>query len=294
MTASRLTPQMLLVAARRVLLDALDALVPHHRALVLVGAQAVYLRTENAGEDLVVAAYTSDGDLAVRLHGLVDEPHLEQALRSANFELRHTEGRVEPGVWMRTTQVDGFTFDVPVDLLVPSSQLTGSRRSAAPAPHERTAARRIDGLDAALIDHFPMDLTALEPQDPRKHRIEVAGTSALLVSKLFKINDRLRDAEAGKAHRLKGGKDAADVFRLMRECEPEAIAARLRELVTHDQVGASVAAAVALLDPLFGGFRTPATSLAVQALRAAVPEDDVRALCESWTTAVLRSYRNLG
>ncbi len=39
-------PPPLMVEARRVLLDALDALTDHRDSLVLVGAQAVYLRTD--------------------------------------------------------------------------------------------------------------------------------------------------------------------------------------------------------------------------------------------------------
>lgn len=49
--------------ARRVLLDALDALGSHREALVLVGAHAVYLRVDEA--DLAVAPFTTDGDLAI-------------------------------------------------------------------------------------------------------------------------------------------------------------------------------------------------------------------------------------
>ena len=51
------------VAARTALLDALDVLVDHRDALVVVGAQAVYARTAGAG--LVTAPYTDDGDLAI-------------------------------------------------------------------------------------------------------------------------------------------------------------------------------------------------------------------------------------
>jgi len=51
------------VEARRVLLDALEALGMHRRSVVLIGAQAIYLR---AGEgDLAVAPYTTDGDLVI-------------------------------------------------------------------------------------------------------------------------------------------------------------------------------------------------------------------------------------
>ncbi len=48
-------PDPLYVVARRVLLDALDALGPHREACVLVGAQAVYLRPVRFGLPLRVA-----------------------------------------------------------------------------------------------------------------------------------------------------------------------------------------------------------------------------------------------
>jgi len=281
----------ILIAARRVLLDALDALEAHLDALILVGAQALYLRTEDAGTDLVVAAYTSDGDLAVDLSGLADEPHLEQALAQANFTLRRADsGGLEPGVWVRTTTVDGLNFEVPVDLLVPSSQVTGSRRSAAPPPHERIAARRIDGLDAALVDHTPMDLRALEAGDPRVHSIAVAGPAALLVSKAHKIEDRLAADAAGRPDRLKRGKDAADVFRLMRTQDPEDLGRRLAELSEHPTVGTSVSTALTYLDRRFRAPRAAGTALAAQTLTGAVPDNEVRDLCVAWTAALLTAY----
>src|SRR5258708_28910042 len=46
-------------AARIVLLDALDALAPHRPAVVVVGAQAIYLRTGSAG--LAIAPFTTHG-----------------------------------------------------------------------------------------------------------------------------------------------------------------------------------------------------------------------------------------
>ena len=51
-------PDPLYVQARRVLLDATDALADQLDAIVLVGAQAIYLRTGDA--DLAVAEYTTD------------------------------------------------------------------------------------------------------------------------------------------------------------------------------------------------------------------------------------------
>jgi len=55
------------VLARSALLDALQALGPHLDALVLVGAQAVYLPTVDA--DLIVVPTTTDADLAGSLSG---------------------------------------------------------------------------------------------------------------------------------------------------------------------------------------------------------------------------------
>lgn len=58
-----LTP--LYVQARRVLLDALEALARHADALVLVGAQALYV---HAGEaDLAVAPFTRSAEAGVRV-----------------------------------------------------------------------------------------------------------------------------------------------------------------------------------------------------------------------------------
>jgi len=75
----------LYVLARRVLLDALEALGTHRDAIVLVGAQAVYLRVGEA--DLAVAPYTTDGDLAIDPALLGTSPRLERALMGAGFAL---------------------------------------------------------------------------------------------------------------------------------------------------------------------------------------------------------------
>ena len=66
------------VKARRILLDALVALSSHSDALVLVGAQAIYLHV--GGGELAVAPYTTDGDLVIHPEKLPDSPLLEDAL----------------------------------------------------------------------------------------------------------------------------------------------------------------------------------------------------------------------
>jgi hypothetical protein len=69
------------VAARRVLLDALQALEPHAAALVIAGAQAVYLHTGDG--DLAVAPFTTDADLALDPDQLAGDPLLEAAMSDA-------------------------------------------------------------------------------------------------------------------------------------------------------------------------------------------------------------------
>lgn len=62
----------LLVRARSVLLDALDALREHNDAIIVIGAQAVYLRT--GGIDVALAEATKDSDVAVDPRLLADDP----------------------------------------------------------------------------------------------------------------------------------------------------------------------------------------------------------------------------
>lgn len=62
----------LYILARRVLLEALEAIASHRDAVVLVGAQAVY---HHVGEgDLAVAPYTTDADLAIDPSRLKEVP----------------------------------------------------------------------------------------------------------------------------------------------------------------------------------------------------------------------------
>ena len=62
----------LYVVARAALLDALDAIGEQRDAVVLVGAQAIYLHTGDA--DIAVPAFTTDGDLAIEPARLTELP----------------------------------------------------------------------------------------------------------------------------------------------------------------------------------------------------------------------------
>jgi hypothetical protein len=274
------------VAARRVLLDALDALADHRSAIILAGAQAIYVRTGSADLDVSVAPFTTDADLALDPRTLGPEPDIVRAMEAAGFLLT-----AEPGIWTMSTLVSGERVTVPVDLLVPEALAGPGRRAARLPLHGKNAARRTPGLEAAVADHSLVSISSLEPTlDARTTQVSVAGTAALSVAKVHKLHDRFADVKLGKARRLKP-KDASDVFRLMRTSAPDEVGKRLREIADDDVAGACVRDGVERLKAMFGGRRTPGVELAVQALQGAVPEQRVRTLAAAFTRSLMESYR---
>jgi hypothetical protein len=266
------------VEARRVLLDALTALAPQGSAVIVAGAQAIYLRTGDA--DLAIAPYTTDADLTIDPSGLVDEPALDSAMRSAGFDLSVADGHVEPGVWITSATVDGRSVLIPVDLIVPEGVASGGgRRGARLGVHGKVAARRAVGLECALIDHATMAVSALDPGDGRSLDAEVAGPAALLVAKAHKLHDRIA---SGKATRI-DEKDAGDVVRLMRATAPNDVAATLARVASNDIAGPVARSALEYVDELFGRRGRRGIEMAARNLRGGLPEAQIETLCVSYT-----------
>ena len=210
----------LYVLARRVLLDALEALGKHREAIVLVGAQAVYLHVGDAG--LAIAPFTSDGDLVLNPAVLAEVPPLETALRGAGFLPKRSDS---VGVWVThhpTGQAE--KTEVCIDLLVPAKVSPGKgRRAARLTGHDARVARKVVGLEGALVDLDRMQLGSLAKIDPRMFEVQVAGPAALLVAKLIKINDR------SGTHRH-SDKDALDIARLLRGVETGELSERMKKV----------------------------------------------------------------
>lgn len=271
------------VAARRVLLDALEDLADHRDAIIVVGAQAVYLRTGAA--NVGVAEYTTDGDLAIASDVLAGSPLLEDVM-SARFDLARrgpTEAE-EPGVWTRSVDVDGERFEIPVDLIVPEGIAPpGGTRGARLGPHGKRAARKAPGLEAALIDNDVLIIESLDVQDRRTIASRVAGPTAMLIAKAHKINDRL--AQEARPDRLID-KDASDVYRLMLTTEPERINEVVPTLLDDPRVGGPAQRGLEMLRAQFGARRAPGVDMAVRALRLGVPEDRVRGVCVTFVAAL--------
>lgn len=225
----------LLVVARAALLDALEALDAHRDALILIGAQAIYLHTGAA--DVALAETTKDSDIAIDPRALGDDPLIEEAMARAGF---HADLETpQPGSWINHA-------GVPVDLMVPESlSAAGGTRGGRIPPHSNRATRRAAGLEAAVVDHEPMTIAALDPHDDRAYVVKVAGPAALLVSKLHKLAERRANPK-----RLLD-KDAHDVYRLLVAVPTQWLAERLAMLRAHEVAGAVTERAIAFLGELF-------------------------------------------
>ena len=268
----------LYVAARRVLLDALTLLAPHGDAVIVVGAQAVYLRTGEGDVGITIAPYTTDGDLALNPALLGGEPDLEALMSGAGFSAEH------PGMWQTNVLVSGEDVIIPIDLIVPEGASTGEgRRGARIPPHGKRAARRAVGLEAALVDHSPMTVAALDPADDRQVTVEVAGVAALLVAKAHKIRDRL---ETGRTDRL-SDKDAADVYRIMQTTRPAAVAETMRTLIEDPMSAEVTAQAQDIMRDLFGRRAGEGVAMAQRALQLAIDPAQVATLCVAFTEQLL-------
>ncbi|MGH9093314.1 MAG: hypothetical protein ACRDZR_18330 [Acidimicrobiales bacterium] len=265
-------------AARRVLLDALFALAPHGSAVIVAGAQAIYLHTGDA--DFGIAPFTTDGDLVIDPSLLGDDPELEVAMVAANFtHLLRPGGHVEPGTWVSPATIAGKAELIPVDLIVPEGMApSGGRRSVQLGGHGNRAARRALGLEAALVDHVPVRIAALDPTDDRFITAEVAGPAALLVAKAHKINDRVASA---RSHRL-DDKDASDVVRLMQTIPVLSVAAVFSKLLADTVAGQPTRDALLYLTDLFGRRGRPGVTMAVNALRFAVEAATVEVISTSY------------
>lgn len=260
----------LYVIARTVLLDALDALGEHRAALVLVGAQAVYLRVGEA--DLAVASYTTDGDLAVDPRALEERPAIERQLLAAGFAPKSSDS---VGIWIthRQTATNPET-PVAVDLLVPEGMSPGTgRRSAGLVGHDSKVARKVKGLEGSLVDAEKMDVGSFVAGDLRSFSLSVAGPAALLMSKVFKIQDRL-----GSSGRL-SDKDALDVYRLLRGTPTEDMASRYGKILGDARAEANAKVSLGLLMSQFGDRRAEGIQMALRAVSGLVdPEETATAL----------------
>jgi hypothetical protein len=117
-----------------------------------------------------------------------------------------------------------------------------------------------------VVDHGPVEITAIDPADERSIVINVAGEAAMLVAKLHKLGDRLEKPERLDA------KDTGDVYRLFDVIAPDDMATRLERLLDDERSAGATAKAIAYGDVLLGSASDTGVRLGVDALRTTIPE----------------------
>ena len=259
------------VRARSALLDAAAALADQLHAVVLVGAQAVYLHTGDA-DFVATAAYTTDADFCVAPYDLSDTPLLNELLTAHGFS-----PAVHPGAWLSP---DG----IPVDLMVPEALAGAGSRGARLGPHGKRVARRARGLEGALVDRKLTDITSFAPDVKRSVEMLVAGPAALLVAKIHKILER-----TGAGGRI-ADKDALDVLRLLQATDTEALAETLATLAAHPISAEVTAEAVSQLTPLFGSANAVGVGMAIRAAGPGVDADVISASLTALVSDLLAEY----
>jgi hypothetical protein len=231
------------VRARRTLITVLRHLAVYREdAIVVAGAQAVYIRT--AAEAFPFTPFTFDSDIVLDPRVLDPEPPVGSILASLGYVHRAEQ----PGLYWApgSDRTDGCQ----VDLLVPERFAAGrSRRDANLPGANRRAARRTRGLEATLYDRERRRIDDLEDPTISAEAL-VAGPAALIVAKAQKIAERSSTAP----DRVKV-KDVTDVFGLLRAHEPEDLRARFSKLARVDAIREPFLGDLAAIRDVFGGQR---------------------------------------
>jgi hypothetical protein len=263
------------VVARRALLDALEALGAQRGAVVLVGAQAIYLHTGDAG--LAVAEYTTDADVALDPSKLLSTPEIAGAMRAAGFFREENESGPLIGIWSSMREISGVSAVVRVDLLIPDVLGGHGRRAARIEGHETGSVLKVSGIEGCLVDCAPRIIVGLESADSRSFQIMVAGPASLLVSKVIKLNERENQVAGGRDRRK--DKDALDVLRILRAVDMRELANRMADLRSHKLSEGVTKIALSALPELFGKPTSPASQMAAAAAAPSEPSDVIAASC---------------
>jgi len=263
------------LTARKALLDVLDVLGPHLNSVTLVGAQAVYVHTGET--EFAISPFTYDADLAVNPTQLAANPKLVDVMRQAQFRL--TE---QPGLYKRT--IDG----AQVDLLVPAALGGPGRRGARLGSQGNKSAMKVRGIEGALVDHASIHITSLDENDPRSHKIEVAGPAALIVSKVLKIAERTQ----GNLRR-QDDKDAFDIFRLLRSIKTPDLAAGVKNLLGNDLSCVVTTEAMVEFKKYFGDTAGVGVQMVVRHIKGLEPEDVIAASCIALSQDLIKSLGQL-
>ena len=242
------------IDARETLLDAAEALGPHSDAVILVGAQAIYVHTAGDADSFALSPFTYDADIALDPELLGSSPAIVDAMNRAGFRLSD-----QPGLYKK----DGGG---QVDLLVPEAVGGPGRRAARLGVHGNKAAMKVHGLEGALVSHTRRKIATLVADADRSCILKVASPAALLVAKVHKIGERLEDPDVRRKEQLP--KDAFDIYRLLRAIDTAEMAKEIALLQSHEISSRVTLGALSLFQSLFGSRSDMGIRLLVSSVRA--------------------------
>ena len=251
------------IDARETLLDAIQALGPHNEAVILVGAQAIYVQLEGDDDSFAPSRFTYDADIALDPDLLGDSPALVEAMSNAGFQLSD-----QPGLYRKEGGAQ-------VDLLVPQAVGGPGRRAARLGVHGNRAAMKVHGLEGALVSHTRKKVSSLVPGADRSCILKVAGPAALLVAKVHKIGERLQDSDVRRQDQLP--KDAFDIYRLLRVIDTAEMTREFRFLQSHGMSSQVTSEALTMFQHLFSTPSAMGTALVVRAIPATEDPDFIAA-----------------
>ena len=281
-----------LVESRRHLCEVLDALADHRDGLVVIGSHAVHERTKHLA---VGSTATKDSDLAVIPSLVSAEPNLEQVMRAAGFRPlgeftehpSYTRYEQEPGLWGKGFGPDGRPV-AEVDFIVPDALADGQDQTGSPASmatHGPKTTRTAPGIELAAADRDLLPISSFDDYSTRE--VWVAGCTALLCAKAFKLGERVEQRNTTGRNRVRP-KDGGDIWRLMAASDPTSVATTFVRLTGDKVVGPVAHAGLAHLSDLIrsGDLR----ELAIQELSDKLGDDEeVEAVYFEWTHTFLRA-----
>lgn len=231
-----------IVTSRRALIDVIIGLAEQREALTVLGGHAVIEVTQGVPA-LPPDDTTRDGDLGVIPQLLGDAPNLSARMAELGYEAARPE---RPGVWSPVLQRARSIHDRDsVDLIAPMSlargDLTSSRsiRAARVGAHGKHAVSAASGTELSVLDRQWRTLRSFDG-GPTVDAY-VAGPSALLCAKAYKIHDRLDPTELRRnADRLRP-KDFADLYRLLLVITPEEAAGVFAQGIADPTISDAVA-----------------------------------------------------
>lgn len=234
-----------------------------------------------------MAPFTTDGDIVIDPSALPTAPALDSTLENAGF-IRSEQ----PASWTTSLVIGERRIDVDVDFLVPDAVAGGSgKRSVQLEGHDRMATRRVYGLEATLVDHSAIRITAMDPADARATVVEVAGPAALFIAKIHKIAERV---ESGRYQRTPVDKDAADVFRLIQSTPVRAMASGFRLALSHDVSRLVAESAITQADRRFGRSGAAGVQMAIRAISVAGEgPETITAVLTGYSSALVTEIPNL-